>query len=115
MRGIFAQLGKPLSNGSATISNATPATLLTAVAGEWVDVYSIVISTNDTASQTVTISDGTTNLAYIVGGSGSNPPIVDQASIPVRFAKGATITATAGAVTGGKVIIVNILALTSKT
>jgi hypothetical protein len=114
----FAQLGKPLAQGSATLTSGTlSATLYTAKADEWVDVYSIVISTNDTATETVTVSDGTTSLAYLVGGTatGANPPTVDQGTIPVRFKKAAVITATASAVSAGKSIIVNLRALTSKT
>jgi hypothetical protein len=114
---FFAQLGKHLANGSATLINGAPsATLFTPIAGEWTDIYSIVISTDDTSIDLVTVSDGTTSLVYYVGGgSGGNPPVVDQASVPVRFGKGIAITATASSVTAGKHIAVNIRGLTSKT
>lgn len=114
----FASLGKPLRNGSVTLQPGTlSAALIVPLADEWTDLYSIVITTNDTASQTVTISDGTTSVGYLVGGSagGNNPPVLDQGATPVRFRKGATITATAGNVTAGKTIFVNARGLSSKT
>lgn len=114
MSGIFAQYGHALFSGSATLTNSTTSALLySASANIWPDLYQVAISTNDTTIQQVTITDGTTTLIYFVGGSASNPPVVDQASIPVRFVKGATITATAGAVTAGKSIAVNIRGLTA--
>lgn len=114
--GFFAQAGKPLFNGSALLVPGTlAANLFVPLASNWTDVYSIVISTNDTAVQQVTLSDGTTSLSYFVGGGANNPVIIDQGATPVRFKMGATIAVTAGAITTGKTIAVNIRGLVSRT
>jgi hypothetical protein len=114
---IFAQLGKHLCNGSVTLLNGTLSLVIfTPVAAEWTDVYSIVATTDETATETLTISDGTTTLTYYVGGTtGQNTPLVYQSSIPVRFRKGTAITVSVNAVTAGKHIAVNIRGLTSTT
>jgi hypothetical protein len=113
---FLAKEGKHLASGSATLTNGSPsATLFTPISDEWSDIYSLAISSDDTAVERVTISDGTTSLVYYVGGGAANPPILDQAEIPVRFGKGLAITATASAVTAGKHIAVNLRGLTSKT
>ncbi len=115
---FYAQLGKPMINGSVILVNGNVSQVVfTPKADEWTDIYSIVSTTNETAIETLTISDGTTTLTYFVGGGGAttNPPIIDQSSIPVRFRKGAAITVAANAVTAGKSIAVNVRGLTSKT
>ncbi len=113
---VFAQLGKPLRFGSVSLVPGTlTGNLLVPQADEWTDIYTIVITTNDTAVQQVTISDGTTAIIYFVGGAASNPPVLDQGTTPIRFRKGATITATAGAVTAAKTIAINVRGLASKT
>lgn len=116
--GFFAQLGKTMVNGSAVLIPGTlTLTLYTAQATEWVDVYSITIVSNETTSRVITVSDGTTSLTYLIGGTvgGSNPPVIDQGSIPVRFKKGAVLTATASSLTVSTTVVVNIRALVSKT
>src|ERR1019366_807047 len=115
---FFAQLGKPMINGTVNITTAAPVQIFTPKADEWTDVYSIVISTNDIVANQITISDGTTSLVYLAGGGAAgtpNPPIVDQCAIPVRFKKGVPITVAAATITGGRAIIVNVRGLTSKT
>jgi hypothetical protein len=112
---FFAQLGKPMFNATVSLVTVSPTVIFTPKSDEWSDVYSIVISTNDTTADVITISDGTTNLVYLIGGGAPNPPIMDQGTIPVRFKKGTAITATASTITGGKTIIINVRGLTSKT
>lgn len=112
----FAQGGKKLVNASASLIPGTLTTaIFTPISDEFSDIYSIVITTNDTATQLVTVSDGVTTLTYFVGGAATNPPTVDQASVPVRFKKGTAITVTAGAVTAAKTIAVNVRGLSSKS
>lgn len=114
----FAQLGKPLINGQVILTNASPTqTIITGVAGAWIDIYSVVISTDETNGQSITLSDGAnTTLNYNGGGGVPNPPILDQGSIPVRFGKGLNITASStGGVTAGKHISVMIRGLVSQT
>jgi hypothetical protein len=113
---IFAQDGKPLFNGSATLVNGSiSATLYAPISTVWTDVYSIVITSNDTAVELITISDGTLSLLYYVGGTTSNVPVMDQASIPYRMKRGQAITVTANAVAAGKTTAVNIRGLVSST
>lgn len=115
---IFAQLGKPMFNGSVLLVPGTlSGVVYTPVTGSWSDVYSIVITTNETAVRTVTISDGTTTLTYFVGGGtgGANPPVLDQGTTPVRFKAGTAITVTVAAMTAATTIAVNVRGLVSKT
>lgn len=113
----FAQGGKKLVNASSLLTPGTlSAVIFTPLSDEFVDAYSVVITTNDTATQLVTVSDGVTTLTYFVGGATTgNPPVVDQASVPVRFKKGTAITVTASAVTAAKTIAVNIRGLSTKS
>ena len=112
----FAQLGKPLRFGSLLLIPGTlTGNLLVPLVDEWTDIYTIVVTTNDTAVLQVTISDGTTSIVYFVGGSTSNPPVLDQGSTPIRFRKGATIVATASAITAAKSVAINVRGLSSKT
>jgi hypothetical protein len=113
----FAQLGKTIIFGTATLTNGSPGptTVFTPKSDEWTDVYTVLITTNDTAIQQITVSDGTKSIVYFVGGSGGAIPVLDEGSTPVRFGKGLVITATAGAVTAGKSVVCNIRGLSSKT
>ena len=115
---IFAQLGKPLASGQASLSNATlSATLFVTGANGWLDLYTLHITSTDSAVNTVTVSDGTTTLTYYVGGNpgGNNVPVYDQCSVPVRFKKGATVTVAAGAISSGKTVQVLARGLFSMT
>ncbi len=110
----FRPYGK-LANATVSLTNAAPGptTLITANADEFTDVYTVIISSNDTAIQQVTLSDGTNTLGVYqvpIGGT-----IVDVGTIPVRGKKGGNITAAAGAVTAAKTISVTVRALLSKT
>ena len=112
----FAQGGKKLVNASISLtSGLLTSAIFTPLVDEFTDIYSIVITTNDTATESVTVSDGVTTLTYFVGGSATNPPTVDQASVPVRFKKGTAITVTANAVTAAKTIAINVRGLSSKS
>ena len=113
----FAQGGKKLVNASIALSSGSlTGAVFTPLSDEFTDIYSIVITSNDTTTQQVTVSDTVTTLTYFVGGAATgNPPTVDQASVPVRFKKGTAITVTAGAVTAAKAIAVNIRGLSSKS
>lgn len=114
----FAYEGKHVASNAVTLTNASPSqTLFTPAADEWTDAYTISITSDETVTRSLTISDGTTTLTYAVGGNatGQNPPIIDAASVPVRFGKGATITANATAITAGKHVFVALRSLTSKT
>lgn len=116
--GYFAQLGKPLVNGQVSLTNASPSqAVITALAAEWIDLYTIHITSNDTAAQSVVVTDGTTTLTYFTGGAsgGNNFPIFDQGTVPVRFTKGATLTVTASPVTAGKTVQVNVRGLFNNT
>lgn len=114
----FAQYGKPMWSAVVTLTNAAPSVVaITPVAGTWTDIYAVQISSNDTSSNTITITDGTTTLTYLVGGNagGSNPPVFDQGTIPVRFKPGGAITVASTGVTSGKNVQVSIRGLFSKT
>lgn len=114
---FFRQFGHLQSAQAVLIPGTLSAALITPQAGEFVDVYSVVLETNDTAIQTVTVSDGTNTLAtYFIGGLASGASsIVDIGTIPVRGKRGGTITVAAGAVTAAKSISVKVTGLTSKT
>lgn len=109
-RGTLIDFQVSLTNGTPSVANA-----FTPKSDEWVDVYTIVLSTNDTAVQTVSISDGTRTLKYYVGGSAVAFIAFDQGSVPIRFKKGTAISVSAGAVTAAKTIEVSIRGLASKT
>lgn len=115
--GVYSKDGKTVWSNSATLVNGTlSATLYTSAnANSFPHVYSVVITTDDTAQQTVTLNDGTKTVIYLVGGASSNPPVIDQSDVPIIFTKGATITVTAGAVTSGKHIYVNVRGLISSS
>lgn len=108
---FFAFQGALKSGQVNLVNGGLSGTLITGMPGYWVDVYSIVISTNETAGQSIQVTDGTLTLNYFTGGAVPNPAILDQGSIPVRFGKGLTITCNAGAVTAGKTISVMIRGL----
>lgn len=115
---FFHQNGMRIQGVQVGLSNATPSVaVFTALADEWTDIYTVHATTNDTASETITVSDGTTTLTYFVGGNvgGNNPPLYDQSSVPVRFKKGAIVTVAANAVTALKGTQVILRFLTGKT
>lgn len=102
---FYSLYGKPLVSNVATLANgALSAVLVPPPTGGWFELYVLHITSTDTAINTVTVSDGTTTITYFTGGmpGGNNIPIYDQASIPVRFGKGATVTVAANAITAGK-------------
>jgi hypothetical protein len=109
---IFSQLGHPLFDGRATLtSGSLSATLYTPISIAWTEMYSVIITSNDTAQQSVTITDGFTSVSYLVGGNASSVPILDTPTTPVVFRKGKPITVSAGAVTGGLTISVAVRGL----
>lgn len=113
---FFAQAGKTLINGQVVLVNGNISqTIIAGVLGKWIEIYSVVISTEETAVRTVTITDGTITQTYLVGGGVPNPPTLDQGAVPVRFMKGTTLTASADAVTAGKHISVMIRGLLATT
>ena len=112
---FFKQFGK-LASGFNAFTTATTTTLITPGADEWVDIYNIVISTNDTAQQQVTIDDSTNTIGvYFVGGGAGNATVLDLSTIPVRGKKAGAIRATVASITGAKTIAVKVVALISKT
>lgn len=116
--GFFSQLGKTLGQGTIGLTNAFPSfAIVLPNANDITDLYVVHITTNDTAVETITISDAVTTLTYFVGGAagGNNQPLYDQAAVPLRFKKGATITVAANAVTAGKQTNVNMRWLFNKT
>ena len=112
---FFKQSGQLFS----TLVQLTPGTLTASVvalaADEWLDIYGVTVSTNDTALQQVSIADSTgTVLFYFVGGA-NVPNLLDIATIPVRVRKGSAVTVTAAAITAAKTIGIKITGLRSKT
>jgi hypothetical protein len=77
----------------------------------WADIYGVHITSNDSGlAQAVTLSDGTNTVTWQVG-----TPINDHAVVPYRFLPGVPLIVSAGAVTSGKSINVNIRGVLSKT
>lgn len=114
-------VGHAILNGNAVLTNASPGptTLVEAPGptgntptGAWCDIYGVCITSSDASEQTVTISDGTTSVEYIVA---APSPICDDVIVPYRFAQGATLKATAGGVTSGKTISVIVRGVASWT
>jgi hypothetical protein len=77
----------------------------------WMDVYGVAISSSDPAPNTITLSDGTSSISWIIGTS----PIMDDVKIPYRFAKGAALTVSSSAVASTKAIQVSLRGICSKT
>ena len=113
---IFKPYGRLVSGQTVLTPGTLTLALITPGSDEFVDLYSVVISTNDTAIQTVTVSDGTNTLGtYFIGGGAPASSIVDIATVPVRGRRGGVITVTAGAITAAKSIAVKVTGLQSKT
>lgn len=112
---FFKQFGK-VANAYTQLNNSTlgPVVLLTPGADEWVHVYGVTLTSNDTALQTVTIDDGTNTINVYYVGLGQ-PAMLDIANVPSIGRKAGTIRVTAGAVTAGKFINVKVSALITKT
>ena len=111
----FKQFGQLFSTLATLVPATLTANVVVLAADEWLDIYGVTISTNDTALQQVTIADSTgTILFYFVGGA-NVPNLLDIATIPVRVRKGSTVTVTAGAITAAKTIGIKITGLRSKT
>lgn len=116
--GYFAQMGKPMHQGTAQLGpGSTSFVVNNPITDEWTDFYSIAISTNETTVRALTITDGSTTLTYYVGGAagGTNPPVFDQGTIPVRFKKGHSFTFSVPAVSVSTTISLNFRWLSSKT
>lgn len=112
---FFKQFGK-IANAYTQLVTGTlgPVTLITPGSDEWVDIYGVTITSNDSALQTVTLDDGVNVINVFYVGAGQ-PAVLDIANIPSRARKGGAIRVTAGAVTAAKAINVKVSALISKT
>lgn len=116
---FLATNGKGLVSASVTLTNGAPnsAAAIAAVAGAFTDIYTVVITTNETAVRTVTLTDGVTSISYYVGGSaaGVNVPVFDQGSVPLRFKPNTAVQVNATTVTAATQIYVNIRGVRSNT
>lgn len=112
---FFKQFGK-VSSAYTQLTTGTlgPVTLITPGADEWVHIYGITLTSNDTALQGVTVDDGINVINVYAVGLGQ-PAMLDIATVPAIGRKGGAIRVTAAGVTAGKSINVKINALISKT
>lgn len=79
---------------------------------EWTDLHGIHITTDDSTTETVTVTDNTLTLVYKIN---SGQSVHDSNPVPWRFGKGKTIYAQAGAVTAGKAIAILCRGISAKT
>jgi hypothetical protein len=113
---FFKQSGQLKSAQFVLVPATLTTPLITLASDEFFDLYSVILTTNDTAIEQVVITDGTTTVAtYFIGGGTTGQSIVDIATVPLRIKKGGVVTATATAITAAKSISVKVTGLVSKT
>lgn len=78
----------------------------------WLDVYGVAITSNDTAIEQVTLSDGSNSVTWFVGAPSG---IVDVGPMPYRFNAKAPLVVSAGAVTAAKTISVAVRGVVAGT
>lgn len=112
---FFKQFGKVASAYTQlTTGTLGPVTLITPGTDEWVHIYGVTVTSNDTALQTVTVDDGI-NVINVYNVGLGQPAVLDIATVPSIGRKGGAIRVTAAAVSATKAINIKINCLISKT